>query len=101
LKADREKEAQRAREEEERKRLEQQETAERQLADKQKAEIERQKERRRTEIRRKLPAEPSATDSRKLARLRFRIPKKGNVESEEEENGGKLIYTVSFGFLAS
>ena len=91
MQADREKEAQRARNEEERKRLERQETAERQVAERQKAQVEKEKERRRADIRRKLPAEPSATDSRKLARLRFRIPKKGDSESgAEEENGGKL-----------
>ena len=89
--ADREKEAQRARDEEERARVQKQETAERQLAERQKAEVDRQKERRRNEIVRKLPAEPSATDSRKLARLRFRIPNKKDSESAEEENGGKLL----------
>ena len=86
-KADREKEAQKARDEEARQRRERQENEERELAERQKAEVERSRERKRNEIRRRLPKEPEATDSRKMARLRFRIPVKGDAENMEEDSG--------------
>ena len=86
-KADREKEAQKARDEEARQRRERQENEDRELAERQKAEVERSRERIRNEIRRRLPKEPEATDSRKMARLRFRIPVKGDAENMEEDSG--------------
>ena len=88
FKADREKEAQRAREEEERRVRERQELVERAEAERQKAESEQAKERKRNEIRRRLPKEPEASDSRKVARLRFRVPTRGNLDEADEGGAG-------------
>ncbi len=64
------------------------------MAERQKAELERSKERKRNEIRRRLPKEPEATDSRKMARLRFRIPAKGDADNMEEESGNGNILRI-------
>jgi len=51
---------------------------------------EREKERLRSEIRKKLPPEPSSSETRKISRLRFRIPAKQS-ESEEESSGCHVL----------
>ena len=96
--ADREKEAQRAREEEARLRRERQENEERQVAERKKAEVEREKERKRNLIKRRLPKEPEVDDSRKMARLRFRIPAKKDPDAMDDDSGSSGNISTLFFF---
>jgi hypothetical protein len=65
---------------------------ERAEAERVKAEAEQAKERKRNEIRRRLPKVPEASDTRKVARLRFRVPARGSTEENDDGASGGIPY---------
>ncbi len=62
------------------------------MAERKKAEAEKEKEQKRNVIRRRLPKEPKPDDSRKMARLRFRIPAKGDPDAMDDDSGSSGKY---------